>query len=155
MIFLIAGVLYFAWQNLWKGNLLLSVIISTVYTLCRLTITLLGVSTTKISFGCHQQKSYFKMAQSVKGNLLAHMTAKSQGQSLLAAGNILFEDLAFGQQDLLLSLLPLFWLHSQTGSLMVVAERLQQFQHCTVSDLHSVENDVSLLSKLSGSQDAY
>lgn len=104
MIFLIAGVLYFDWQTPWKGNLLLCIIISTVYTLISLTITLLGVSTTKISFGCHQQKSYFKMAQSEKGNLLAHMTVKPQGQLLLAAGNILFEELAFGQQDLLLSL---------------------------------------------------
>lgn len=105
MIFLIAGVLSFGWQTPWKGNLLLCIIISTVYTLISLTITLLGVSTTKISFGCHQQKSYFKMAQSEKGNLLAHMAVKSQGQLLLAAGNILFEELAFGQQDLLLSLL--------------------------------------------------
>ena len=86
------------------------------------------------------------------------MTVKSQGWLLLAIGNILFEELAFGQQDLLLcflALLPLFWLHSQTGSLMVVAERLQQFQHCIVTDLHLVENDVSLLSKLSGNQDVY
>lgn len=145
MIFLIAGVLYFDWQTPWKGNLLLCIIISTVYTLISLTITLLGVSTTKISFGCHQQKSYFKMAQSEKGNLLAHMTVKPQGQLLLAAGNILFEELAFANRTYfslcLLALFPLSWLHSQTGSLRVVAERLQQFQHCIVSGLHSVENE--------------